>query len=259
MRVEIGIYPAPTTEQRVALREEPKAQPVMYQTWSNLLFLHWECDAADIQKTLPPGLFVDLFDGHAYVGVIPFFISDVRASFLPPIPGASEFLELNVRTYVHDKYGRAGVWFYSLDCNHALAVLMAKIFYSLPYHTAAITARDKIGVTEYSCHRVNATEQYKSEYHYKALPERLVSQPGSLPFFLVERYILFSWSEKARKLYSARVHHTPYELFHAKVGRLDTRMLEINGFVPKLTPPVHECIAPNSMRVKIYALEEVPE
>lgn len=259
MRVEIGIYPAPTPEQRLALREEPGLQPVMYQTWSNLLFLHWECDPAEIQKSLPPGLFVDLFDGHAYAGVIPFSVSDVRAAFLPAIPGASDFLELNVRTYVHDKYGRAGVWFYSLDCNHALAVFMAKAFYSLPYQTAAIKARNHTGVIEYSCQRMTAGEEYKSEFHYKAVADRLASQPGSLPFFLVERYLLFSWSEKQKKLYSARVHHAPYELYHAHVGRWDTRMLQLNGFETRLQAPIHQCIAPNPMRVKIYALEEVPE
>jgi uncharacterized protein len=259
MRVEIGIYPAPSMEQRLELRNEPAQQPVMFQSWSNLLFLHWECDPGEIQKSLPPGLFVDLFDGHAYVGVIPFFISDVRAAFLPPIPGASDFLELNVRTYVHDKYGRAGVWFYSLDCNHALATFMAKAFYSLPYHTAIMSAKDRTGMTEYSCQRATAAEQYKSEYHYKPIAQRMNSQPGSLPFFLVERYLLFSYSEKHQKLFAARVHHAPYELYEAQVGRWDSHMLEINGFETRLNAPMHQCITPEPLRVKIYALEEVPE
>ena len=37
------------------------------------------------------------------------------------------FQELNVRTYAVDHTGRPGVWFYSLDCNRALAVLGARV------------------------------------------------------------------------------------------------------------------------------------
>src|SRR6476646_9350383 len=80
------IQPSPVTnpniEARRALQQEPAATPVMYQTWSDLLFLHWEWDPVEIQATLPPGLYVDTYGEKAYVGVIPFRMTDVRASFL---------------------------------------------------------------------------------------------------------------------------------------------------------------------------------
>src|SRR6476646_375708 len=72
----------PDIEARRALQREPAATPVIYQTWSDLLFLHWEWDPAEIQATLPPGLYVDTYGEKAYVGVIPFRMTDVRASFL---------------------------------------------------------------------------------------------------------------------------------------------------------------------------------
>ena len=230
----------------------------MFQTWSNLLFLHWEADPAEIQATLPPGLFVDTFDGHAYIGVIPFFMTDIRASFLPPVPGTTDMLECNVRTYVHDQHGRPGVWFYSLDCNHGLAVQMARYFYGLPYFNADMSARNHTGVIEYTCHRRGSGAEFKSEFHYKAENERAVVQPGSLPFFLIERYLLFSWFSEAKKLYSARVHHSPYELFKPHVGRHDDRLLQLNGFKTNLDGPKYKHLAPNAMRVKIYKPEEVP-
>jgi hypothetical protein len=46
----------PDTAARRALQQEPDATPVMFQTWSDMLFLHWEWDPAEIQATLPPGL-----------------------------------------------------------------------------------------------------------------------------------------------------------------------------------------------------------
>ncbi len=243
----------PSIEARKALQQEPLHTPVMYQTWRDLLFLHWEWDPAEIQATLPPGLYVDTYGSKAYVAVTPFFMNDVRASFLPEIPGTANFLELNVRTYVYDRHGTPGVWFYSLDCNQTLAVLLAKAFYSLPYHSAEMEARVESGLYQYRCHR--GGEREAATFHYRREDKSVSTQPGSLPFFLAERYLLFAYSQKTQKLYSARIHHAPWELFHAHLGKYDETMLRINNLNPKLRPPDHRWIA-SPLRVKIYGLTE---
>ena len=248
------VPPAPTVEARKALREEPAATPVMFHTWRDLLFLHWEWDPAEIQATLPPGLFVDTYGAKAYVAVTPFFMNDIRASFLPEIPGASEFLELNVRTYVYDRNGIPGIWFYSLDCNLGLAVWMAKLFYSLPYHTAQMEADSEGGYYRYRCQRQG--EREAAVFHYRKGEEKVSTQPGSLPFFLAERYLLYAYSAAAGKLYSARVHHAPWELFRAHLGKCDETMLRLNNLDPKLRQPEHHWLA-SPVRVKVYALQEV--
>lgn len=244
---------SPTLETRKALQQEPAGKPVMFQTWRDLLFLHWEWDPAEIQKRLPPGLHVDTYGEKAYVAVTPFFMNDVRASFLPEIPGTANFLELNVRTYVYDRNGVPGVWFFSLDCNQNLAVLMARFFYSLPYYSADMEAQLDSGFYQYRCHR--AGEREAATFHYRKEDEAVSAQPGSLPFFLAERYVLYAYSEKAGKLYSARVHHAPWQLFRAHLGKWDETMLRINQLDPKLRPPSHHWIAA-PVRVKIYALGE---
>ena len=251
--IEPALVSSPTIEIRKALREEPSGAPVMYQTWRDLLFLHWEWDPAEIQATLPPGLYVDTYGEKAYVGVTPFFMNEVRASFLPTIPGTSEFLELNVRTYVHDRNGIPGVWFYSLDCNLGLAVMLAKAFYSLPYFNADMDAAVESGYYQYHCKRHG--EREKATFHYRKEDEKVAALPGSLPFFLAERYLLYSWSQKTQKLYRARIHHAPWELFKAHLGKHDETMLRVNKLDPKLRPPAH-CWLASPIRVKIYALEE---
>ena len=244
----------PGVDARKALQQEPDGTPVMYQTWCDLLFLHWEWDPAEIQALLPPGLYVDTCGGMAYVGVTPFFMKDVRASFLPEIPGTANFLELNVRTYVYDRNGVPGVWFFSLDCNHNLAVLMARFMYSLPYFSAEMEAKEDSGWYQYRCHR--AGEREKATFHYRKEDRTVNCLPGSLPFFLAERYLLYAYSPSAGKLYSARVHHAPWQLFHAHLGKWDETMLRVNKLDPRLRPPSHQWIAA-PVRVKIYALEEV--
>jgi uncharacterized protein len=251
--IEPSLVSPPTNEVRTALREEPTASPVMYQTWRDLLFVHWEWDPSEIQATLPPGLFVDTHGGTAYVGVTPFFMNDVRASFLPEIPGTADFLELNVRTYVYDRNGIPGVWFYSLDCNLGLAVKLAKVFYSLPYHSAEMAAEEEGGYYRYTCLRWG--EREKATFYYRKEEAKVTNQPGSLPFFLTERYLLYSYSIKTQRLYTARVHHAPWELFRAQLGKYDATMLRINGLDPKVRPPEHHWLA-SPMRVKIYALQE---
>jgi len=135
------------------MREKPAGYPVMRQRWADLLFLHWRVPVEVVVERLPEGLHVDVFDGSAWLGVVPFFMDRVRPVLLPPVPGISWFMELNVRTYVHDDYGNPGVWFFSLDCNQPLAVEIARRAFHLPYEHAAMQAVRSAGRIYYACRR----------------------------------------------------------------------------------------------------------
>ena len=56
----------------------------MFQSWRELLFLHWDFPVEQIQATLPPGLHVDTFDGQAWLGVVPFRMRQLRPWWFPP-------------------------------------------------------------------------------------------------------------------------------------------------------------------------------
>jgi uncharacterized protein YqjF (DUF2071 family) len=129
----------------VALTEKPERRsPVMYHKWRDLLFLHWEFEPLEVQATLPRGLYVDTFESKAYVGIVPFYMFGVRPRFSPPYPFISNFLELNLRTYVYDDNGNPGIWFYSLDANRRVAVGAARLTFGLPYFLAEMKAgKDK--------------------------------------------------------------------------------------------------------------------
>lgn len=199
----------PSLEARLRLRERPAGRPAMYQTWADLLFVHWRVEPERIQRTLPKGLFVDTFDGDAYVGVVPFFMRNIRPRGLPSVPWLSNFLELNVRTYVHDGRGAPGVWFYSLDCNQPIAVWAARRFFHLPYRHATMTARDiDAQITYESCERGRG-ERCRVAYNLGV--ESHLAEPGTLEFFLVERYVLFAAAPEGR-IFTGRVHHEPYPI-----------------------------------------------
>src|SRR5215212_948122 len=78
----------------------PDGPWVMTQTWHNLLFAHWPVDARALNDLIPKGLPLDRYDGQAWLGIVPFRMTNVAPRGLPNIPFVSAFPELNVRTYV---------------------------------------------------------------------------------------------------------------------------------------------------------------
>lgn len=280
---------SPSLSQRIAEQQRGVAAPVMHQRWTDLLFLHWKWDAADLQSRLPAGLTLDLHEGTAWLGVVPFFMQRIRPRFLPPVPWLSWFLELNVRTYVHDAQGRPGVWFFSLDCNQPVAVQLARSLFRLPYfHAAMCHEGDVDSSLHYRCRRRNQPAEAAAGIRWKftgpppgappsqaatpgAPPSRRLSQaaspgappsrrphqaaPGTLDFFLLERYVLFAATRTGIR--SGTVAHVPYPVVNAELlspPESAAQPLVWNGFQAPARPPDHICGSPG-VDVRVGALE----
>lgn len=250
----------PTTAQRLAERMRPEGAPVMRQRWAQLLFLHWAWDAAEIQRTLPAGLTADVHEGRAWVGLVPFFMERVRPRGCPAVPGLSDFLELNVRTYVHDAQGRPGVWFYSLDADQWLAVKVARAFFHLPYEHAKMSATKAAGTgdVDYRVRRVGTERASRFVYRTVGEPDGRNAEPGSLEFFLVERYRLFAHDPRRGWLFSGKVHHAPYRIGAAEVPTWDDAMMRLAGFECGGRAPDHVCSA-RAVDVEVWPLARVAE
>ena len=251
-----GHTQSPDTPHPPTGRPRPAGHVVMYQQWQDLLFLHWIYPAEAIQATLPEGLTVDTFDGKAYLGVVPFFMRNTRPRFLPAVPGISNFLELNLRTYVRDRAGVPGVWFYSLDANQWLAVKIARHLFHLPYEHAKMKAtRTLEGRIRFESLRADMPADGRRCVFDYAAGAALPPQPGgSLEFFLVERYLLYSSAPDG--LRRGTVHHEPYPLCHADLSEWDENLLPMNGFAPTGRPPDHVLMS-RGVDVDIYPLERV--
>ena len=181
------------------MRERPAGRAVMRQVWEQLGFLHWPVDAAALAPLLPPGLDVDVFEGVAYVGIVPFTIPLTRAAaFGARI--APAFHEINVRTYVHRDGRDPGVWFFSLDATSLLAVAGARVAYRLPYFAADIalevTTDPGTGLlaVKYRCGRRRSPAAFHARYLpvgpvAAAAPGTLEHLPGRAvsPVFVVGR------------------------------------------------------------------------
>ncbi|WP_233246087.1 YqjF family protein [Coraliomargarita sinensis] len=216
-------------EARRRERHRPDSPVVMYQRWSELLFLHWAVPPEVVQAGLPEGLTVDTYEGQAWIGVVPFLMHGVRPRGLPPVPALSNFPELNLRTYVYDHIGRPGVWFYSLDTPNSVANWIARTFFHLNYRTARMEVRH--GEREIDCRsELKQDNRFDEAQHYRWRREgrAFEAEPGSLEFFLAERYRLFAYDWKSRRLFSGRVHHVPYPLQAAKVSQYSKRLFSLS-------------------------------
>jgi uncharacterized protein YqjF (DUF2071 family) len=103
---------------------------IISQRWSDVLFLHYEVDSKTLQQKVPYP--IDMYEGRAFVSIVPFSMGRIRFPFLPVFPFFSKLQELNLRTYVVVN-GRPAVYFFTLDANHFIGVLIARTFFRLPY------------------------------------------------------------------------------------------------------------------------------
>ena len=211
-------------------RVRPTRRPVMRQSWDDLFFLHWEYAAEAIQSRLPAGLTVDTYDGKAHLGVVGFRMNAVRPAGLPALPWLSSFNELNVRTYVRDASGEPGVWFFSLDCDRAPAVVIARTFFGLPYEHATMSFGP--GLAQ-SCRRRG--EPKTAHYAWADTSPPRPAAPGTLEFHLAERYNFFS--ERGGRLVRGQVHHAPYQLGTATATAWSDLPLRWDGFDVGARPP----------------------
>lgn len=242
----------PSDQDRLAIRERPARRPIMHQNWGKLLFMHWRIEERLLRPLIPESLTIDNYDGSAWIGIIPFTMWGIRASLLPPLPGTSAFHELNVRTYVH-RNSAPGVWFFSLDAANRLAVWAARRFYNLPYFNAHMSLDQTGNKIRYSSTRFDKRGAPAELHTTWAIGEALSrSKPGSLEFFLTERYCLYS--EHNRRLYRARIHHEPWPLQSATLLSLNATMIESQGLpTPKGDPLL---LYAEEISVDIWPLEE---
>lgn len=217
----------------------PRGPWIMTQTWHDLLFAHWPVDRGRLAALLPPGIDLDLYDGQAWLGLVPFHMTNVAPRGVPALPWVSAFPELNVRTYV--RVGdRPGVYFFSLDAGNALAVGAARTLFHLPYFTASMEVQSRDGRVHYASRRTSADAPAAAfEGTYRPTGPVFQAAEGSLEHFLVERYCLFT-TDASADVYTVDIHHPPWPLQSADATITANTMAEAAGIrLPSMAPLFH--------------------
>jgi uncharacterized protein len=217
----------------------PSSPWLMTQTWHDLLFAHWPVPLEVVRPHVPPAFELDLFDGRAWVGIVPFRMTNVAPRLVPAVPWISAFPELNVRTYV-SVAGRPGVYFFSLDAANPVAVAVARAFVHLPYFTATMTCVEHPPGIHYQSRRTDRRgAPALLEARYRPLGPPRPPVRGSLDYFLTERYCLYT-ADRRGTHYSLDIHHPPWPLQPAEAEFTTNTMASAAGLaLPPIAPLLH--------------------
>jgi uncharacterized protein YqjF (DUF2071 family) len=222
---------------------EPVPRPVMIHRWETLAMLHWPYAPEVVQQLLPAPLAVDVFDGRAWVGLVPFRMR-IRLPRSRFVPWLSSFPETNVRTYVIGPDGRRGIWFLSLDVPRLGAVVVARATYRLPYHWSRMRMARNGELIRYCSRR-----RWPGPHGVGGSVVVRVGDPiddvGELEQFLTARWGLYASSLGG--IVDAPVEHGRWPLRHAEVILVNDSLVPAAG----LPAPVGEPHALYSAGVEV--------
>jgi uncharacterized protein YqjF (DUF2071 family) len=217
-----------------SLRAGLHGPAVMGQTWSSIVWCHWPVPAEVVARRLPAGLEPDLFDGTAWVGLVPFEMRDLRVVAgrrrLPAVPSTEHFSEVNVRTYVRGARG-PGVWFDTLDASSWLGSVVARVAWSLPYVPATIEASVTDERRAWTIARRDGTT---------GAVRASVGGPvegDDLTRFLTERYALYARPWWGRRPLWAPVDHPSWSLRSVDDVEVDAGLVRAAGYPVDDAPP----------------------
>lgn len=233
-------------------RPLPSGRWALTQRWNDLLFAHWPVPAAAISALLPEWLEVDTFQGSAWLGVVPFWLDRIKIRGVPQVPGVRSFPDLNLRTYVRDRYtGTPGIYCFSLDASNLVAIAVARLFYHLPYYWAEMRLEQQSD-REFGFYsrRLLAGRQIVFKARYRGLgPTRKTAEcrSGTFEYFMTERNCLFS-SNRAGQPVRANLHYVPWPLEEAEADIEHNDLPSTIGIkLPDIEPILHY-----SRRLAVY-------
>jgi hypothetical protein len=183
----------------------------MRMRWLNLLFAHWPVDPEALAARLPAGLELDLRDGQAWLGIVPFTMADVAPRGVPPFGRFSRFPEINVRTYVR-RGGLPGIYFLSLDAASRPTVEGARRVFHLPYFHARMSSKVAGGEVVYRSLRIDRRGSDAAfEARYRPTGPVEIAAEGSLEAWLTDRKRLFSVDGRGR-VWRTEIDHPAWPL-----------------------------------------------
>jgi uncharacterized protein YqjF (DUF2071 family) len=179
-------------------------RPVLTARWTELLMLNFPVPAEAIAPIVPRGTEPDLHDGQAYISVIGFRFHAVRLFGLP-VPGHTDFPEINLRYYVRRHVGdvaRRGVVFVREIVPRRAVAFSANWLYHENYITRPMrTTLQMLGPTlapsdavEYAWRshrrdsRLRLRDQKWNRLAARVTAPLAIPATGSLEEFIVEHY-----------------------------------------------------------------------
>lgn len=203
---------------------------IMKQTWEHNLFVHFPIKKEQLQKLVPQQIPLDTFDGYCWISIIPYKTTNLHFRGMPQVKGMSQYVGLNLRTYV-TLNGIRGVYFFQLATNQKISSKMAKIFYQLPFFYSPMELK------EMNDHFTFHEERFFCQYTPISKP--FYSKENSIEEFLLERYRFYTLSKKG-KVKCCDIVHQPWQIQKVHVELYNNEILKSAGiFITNGKPISH--------------------
>ena len=171
------------SSQRPVRRTGPPRRWRWVQHWHELLFAHWRVPRSTLRRHLPAEVEIDAWHGHAWVSAVAFRLN-TRLAGWPSVPFVSNFLELNLRTYVRG-HDQPAVWFLSMHGSSKPAVWLGRTLTPLPYSHAPIRLRRSGQQRQFLC---GDAHRPLFAADFRPFGETQQTVEGTLDSWLTERY-----------------------------------------------------------------------
>lgn len=205
-------------------------EPLFYADWLRAIFIHYEVDAAALQRDVPFPL--DMHEGAAYVSLVAFTMRNLHprvggrlAAFLFKPIATHEFL--NFRAYVTVN-GEPGIYFLAEWLSNPLSVRLGPRSFGLPYHLGQIQYHheSETGLLRGSVNAPNQTGRLEYAAPINPATEFVPCERDSRDEFLLERYTAFTERKSAKRFF--RIWHLPWPQTAIDISLADTSLLTQN-------------------------------
>ena len=169
----------------------------MTQTWRDLLFAHWPIDVDRLRPLVRAPFVLDLFQGEAWLGIVPFQMSNVS---LRGIPRAA----VGLRVSRVERSAPTCAWARSGPVSTSSAWMPAtgsrsrprESVLNLPLFLATMKVTPQASGVLYESRRDDEQSQAELVTTYRPIEPPFEPAKGSLEYFLTERYCLYNLDQR---------------------------------------------------------------
>ena len=200
------------------------------------------------------GLKPTRYQGSAWLGAVPFWLDRIKIRGVPAIPGLRSFPDLNLRTYVRDRFtGTPGIYCFSVSTRAICSRWRLHVGYITCPTCWAEMHLEQRSEREFAFYSRRRFRKARSDLQGAlsgtgADATRLAEiRGGSFEYFMSERPCVFSINRAGQPI-RANLHHVPWPLEEAEAEIERNDLATAVGIeLPELDPVLHY-----SRRLAVY-------
>ncbi|QLG49617.1 YqjF family protein [Natrinema halophilum] len=237
---------------------ELKVPHVASMTWRDGLFAHWPVDPDELRPHIPGQMHLETRDGHAWVSILPFVLTNVGFRGTPSILRFA-FAELAVRTRVRYR-GEPGLYFFSIDIGNSLIATTIGQAARFPVSRA----RTRVSATErnhirFSSERTGRDGGIPATFAaaYRPDGEPFTAEPNTLAYWLTARRRFYASTD--RGVIAVEIAHEPWPLQPATASIEENTLFDSNGLPTPTDDPIFYYADKLSMTVSMPRRPGTPD